>query len=567
MSKQFLGRGAFILPLLFVALVWLPKQGWTNQEAAHAAPVVATYQRELSERELHSWLAFQGRQEDADRATAIQEMLLVSSLADEAIRLGLDRLPRVHVEIERQEAELARSVLKKNIAAAIHISDEEAEAKYHAIKDTYTRPRRLRLRNIFKRYPPDADAAAKTRVRQNVEELRRQLLTSPDVRQDFITLAETQSDSQTRLQGGLIGNAPSGTFRPEVDAVAMALQEGEISPILTGPDGVTILYCEQILDKVTRSPEELRRIARNLLENRMFEQRWEQFEAGLLPAAAPQYHWRVLAAETETPQAVLVTYTGGTLSVAEVKGLFGPTHSPATLATLAQIPREGLTQRIETALKDKMILREVSLRGLAERDGLADKRQWTRRQVLATQALTAMIQHRLVPPTEAEIKQFYTSHQADFIRPLHYRVGVISLPIDLNDIRQTYRQAARLVHDIQTGTLSFSQAAGQYSQHPSAANGGQVGWVSQHAFPQRFGIDCTRALKRLKVGEMSDVVSDGQNLWILQLHQIEQERPMRFEEAKPLAENRLGNQRVRMLEAEITKEWLEKLHIEIRAGE
>ncbi len=513
--------------------------------------ILAGYRAPVTEAQLESWLQYRGEAAPADRELALRELILTRTLAGEALRLGLDREPAVRVELALKEAALARPLLHAQVNAAIHFSDEEVEAKYQAIKDTYTRPRRVRLRNIFKRYPPDAGTEAKAAVRRQMEDLHRRLLEGAN----FAQTAEAESDSQTRLQGGLIGNVRPGQLRPEVESVAFAMEAGEISDVLTGPEGLTIFYCEQILEKVVRGPEEMREISRQLLENRAYKLDWARLEKSLLEAAAPVYHRQ---APEQDPGTVFVEYAGGSLSVAEARVLAAGRRSAKTLA---ELPRDNVVAAVERFLTRKMMLREILVRGLADR-AFEAKRVATRRQILAAKALAHLIQERLVPPTGEEIAALHRDRPQYFVRPLHYRLAVIALPLG-PDVRETYRRGELIVHRLETGELSFEQAARRHSSDPSATAGGDAGWVSRWAVPGRFGIDFLRALKRLEKGERSDLVQSERTLWILELRDVEEERPMTFEEARTAAENRLGNQRVKALEAEVVGEWLEKLEIEI----
>ncbi len=514
--------------------------------------ILAGYRAAVTEAELESWLQYRGEAAAVDRELALRELILTRTLAEEALRLGLDREPAVRIELELKEAALARPLLHAQVNAAIHFSEQEVEAKYQAIKDTYTRPRRVRLRNIFKRYPPGADAGAKAAARRQTEDPRRRLLEGAD----FARTAEAESDSQTRLQGGLLGNIRPGTFGPEVDAVAMAMEDGQISDILAGADGLTIFYCERILEKVVRGADEMREISRQLLANRAYREDWARLEKSLLRAAAPVYHWQ---APEQDPGTVFVEYTGGSLSVAEARLLAAGRRSAKMLS---ELPREKVVAAVERFLTRKMMLREVYVRGLADRDFEA-RRVAARRQILATKALADLIQERLVPPTEEEIAALHRDRPQDFVRPLHYRLAVIALPLEPGGVRETYRRGELIAHRLETGELSFEQAARRHSSDPSAAAGGDIGWLSRWAVPRRFGIDFLRALKRLEKGQRSDLVQSEDTLWILELREVEEERPMTLEEARTAAENRLGNQRVKALEAEVVDEWLEKLGIEL----
>ncbi len=518
--------------------------------------VLATYRRGVTEAELESWLGFTDSKGE-DRELALRELVLSRALAAEALRLGLDREPLIRLELERQDAAQVRPLLHRQVNDSIRFTGEEVEAKVRSGQGTFGLPRRVRLRNLFKRYPPGAGDAEKAAVRARMEELRRRLV----VGADFAETAAAESDSQTRLQGGLLGNVRVGTLRADMEAVALALKAGEISEILAGPDGLTIFYCEQILEAKVPSAEEIRDIARQRLRNRAYYERWARLEQEMLEAAAPVYHWQVLADEPhdETRSSMtLVAYTGGVLSLAEVRAIVGGREAP----DLAEVPRETIVERVETHLKKIMVRREVVVRGLVD-EAVETRRALKRRQILAAKALVHLIQERVTRPTGEEIEAYFRAHRDEYERPVHYRLAVIALPLDPDDVRGTYRLGERLVHRLETGELRFEEAARRYSEDSSAENGGDAGWVSRWAVPSRYGIDFLRALLAMEIGARSDLVLSEEILWIFELRGIEEERPMTLEEARIGVENRLGNQRVRALEAEIVDQWMEKLGIEL----
>ncbi len=548
--KDIRHRTRFQLPGLLAALLLF--SGWPAT-AGESPRVLASYRSTVTEAELEDWLEFRREAASVDRELALRDLVLTLSLASEAVRLGLDRRPEVRIELERKRTALATAALRRDVNESIAIDDEQAEAKYQEIKDTYTHPRRVRLYNLFKRYPLDATGADKQAVLEKMERLRQRLLAG----EDFGQLAEQESDSQTRFQKGLLGNVPAGTFPPEVDRVAMALEAGEISEILQGKDGLTILYCEKILDKVVRSPENLRQIARNLLEKRAYKSAWAELEAALSAAAAPSYHWQVLDAEPPDPGATLVEHAGGRLSVAEATALL----STRAAADPTQLSREQVRQRIDKHLLASMSLQEADRRGLTERDDLTKKRLWSRRLVLASHARIHLVGEQLETPVEDDVRQYYEAHRDDFSRPAVYDLAAIQLPLEKAGDLESHRHGELVVHRIRSGETSFEDAARRHSQHPTAAGGGRLGPTSRWVLPHRFGFNVLRAVMRLQAGEVSDLVVEGGSLWILRLDGVEEARPMTWDEARTGAENKLMTQRARALEAQVLDEWMAELEI------
>ena len=524
---------------------------WTVPLPADDSPVVAHFTTTVTQEELDGWRRHLNRPDTSNRDLDLRELILVKSLAAEAVRLGLAHRPEVRLQLEFKEAGLVEKALRRDLVASIEISDEAVEAKYQEYKDTFALPRRVRLRNLFKRYPPDADEAARAAVRREVEELRQRVLDG----EDFAQLASEHSNSQTRFRGGLIGNVSPGTLAPEVDAVTMAMEAGDLSEILSGPDGLTLLYCEKVLEKVVRSAEELRQIARQRLGNQEFKRRWGQSQARWIDAAEAQYHWQALE-EDAAEDAVVVELAGDEfLNRSHVWALVRP-QDPL------EIPRPQLERRIENYLLVRGMLREVDRRHLAETEALAENRLWARRRVLAEWALLHKVEERFQEPSDEEVRQYFDDHRETFVRPLHFDLAVILLPPLGQDPREGMRQGEQLVHQLETGALTFEDAARQHSRHPSAAEGGRLKPLSQLAMGQIFGFQIRRAIQQMAVGEISGLVQEENKLWIFKLLAREEERPKTWAEAKTEAENLLGGDRAKAVEAEVRSEWMTSLAFE-----
>ncbi|MEM7349700.1 MAG: peptidylprolyl isomerase [Acidobacteriota bacterium] len=538
---------------LVLCLILFPSLG--PAAAEEISPDAGSFRSAVTKAELDSWLRFGAGKESSDRDMALQELIVTKALATEALWLGLDRRPEVRLELEQAEAALAMAELRRHVQQSIQISDEQAEAKYQEIKDTYTQPRRVRLRNLYKRFPPAATPADKAAVLAAMEALRQRALAG----EDFGELAAAESDSQSRFRKGLLGNVPAGTFPPPIDKIAMALRPGEISEILHGTDGLTVLYCEKILDKVTRTPADLRRIARILLEKRAFNKAWGELEIALRSAAEPRYRWQVLDAEPRDPSATLVELADDRLSLLDVERLL---QAGSSRVEIDEVPRQDLRRRIENYLVSQMSLREIERRGLAEKDDLIARQLWARREILATRAQLYLVEARFEAPTEDEVQSYWEAHREQFSRLAFYDLSVIRLPLEGHDEQAVYRRGELLVHQIRTGETRFEDAARRHSRHTSAVQGGRLDPLSRRVLPHRFGLNFLREVLRLQPGAMSDLVAEGRSLWIVRLNGIEEPRPMTWDEARAAAENKLGTERARSLQASVLDDWMAKLQVE-----
>jgi len=94
-----------------------------------------------------------------------------------------------------------------------------------------------------------------------------------------------------------------------------------------------------------------------------------------------------------------------------------------------------------------------------------------------------------------------------------YQVSEIFLPVDSPDQDEIVRQnAERLVSQIRRGA-SFPAVARQFSQNPSAASGGDLGWVQDGQLPD----DLNEMLRRLTPGQFSLPIRSTGGYYILAL--------------------------------------------------
>lgn len=132
-------------------------------------------------------------------------------------------------------------------------------------------------------------------------------------------------------------------------------------------------------------------------------------------------------------------------------------------------------------------------------------------EVVWAQVVQARFRRR-VEPGEAEIEEELRilEQRAAF----DFRILEIGLPLtaDGRTEAQTRALAEQLFASLNQGG-DFNEAVSRHSRAPSAARGGEVGWVSTERMPP----DTLRMLTELKVGEVSRPVSVPGGLSILKL--------------------------------------------------
>jgi parvulin-like peptidyl-prolyl isomerase len=519
--------------------------------------------------EYESWLLFIHRQDEPEkRAERIASIAFHEAQAARAEAAGLGGDAATRVALLDFESHLLHRELRRHLAASLELGEGELEAAVEARKDAFYSPRRVRLRNFLARYPEGSDEAEVAAVRRRVEAVRERLLAGAD----FEELARRESDSQTRFRGGLIGWVRPGDMVPEVEKVALALEPGELSPVLATEDGFTVLRCEEVEEERRPPLEEVRaRIEKQLRQERMTEL-WREFEEGA--RAIPLDLAAARGAGSGDPKA-------GDRVVAELPG--DRRLTAAEVAALLQV--RGI-RRAAGELREERL--ESIVRGLIEQILAADRaralgldqtpetralRHWSRVATLSTEWMKAELRERFVPLDDEEIRAYFEAHRKRFERPAQTRLGVILIPVaERAELPRLFRHAESVVAKIRDGALSFEEAARRYSQHPSAENGGDAGWLSRTQIAA-MGPNVLTTVDGLEAGEMSGLVQQPEgvtgasNLWIVRRIESRPAALLDFEEAATAAENALGNERTRALQAQIQREVISRLNLRLAEGE
>jgi len=116
-----------------------------------------------------------------------------------------------------------------------------------------------------------------------------------------------------------------------------------------------------------------------------------------------------------------------------------------------------------------------------------------------------------------DVESFYIAWQDSFPdKNPQVDFSILSVPIELGEDKmvQLSTQLLNLKREILAGSISFEDAAREYSKDPgSAANGGSLGFVGRGVFVKPF----EDAAFSLSLGEMSDVVETQFGLHLLRL--------------------------------------------------
>jgi parvulin-like peptidyl-prolyl isomerase len=176
--------------------------------------------------------------------------------------------------VEGYTPETYRVLVKKQVSATkyansvgargLAVSEQEVHQFYLENPDKFRRAQQVRARNIFVKVAPDANDKERATGRSRAE----QLLKAARAGEDFEKLARQHSDAPTKQWGGEMEPFARGQLPKPVEEAAFALAAGQVSGLVSMPEGFHILKVEAIEPEVIVKEEQARVHIRTYLEQR-----------------------------------------------------------------------------------------------------------------------------------------------------------------------------------------------------------------------------------------------------------------------------------------------------------
>jgi peptidyl-prolyl cis-trans isomerase C len=507
-----------------------------------AAPLATYRGGEVTAEEYAGWLAAENRNDDpAQRTVYLESIALAETLERSALLAGMEADAEVRFRLQEAERGILVQAFQRRENEAAQPTEAEVEAELEAEKGELAKPRRVRLRNVFKKVPATATPDERAAARRDMEDVRRRLGAGAD----FSEVALRESDSQTRYQGGAMGAVPPGALQPEVERIAFGLREGELSPIIETPDGFTLLRCDGIIEARVMPLDEARHRIRQGLFTRRSEARLRALREELLRAASVQETFQAAWAAGRD-EAVAARFTAGTVTVAELRWLTGGRLEPTS--------RDALRAALEEHVFRVKLAERTRQQGLDADSVVQSRVRWAKARVLATFEMTRRVGRILTRPTEAEMRAHFEANRNRYQHPAELDFSVIELPPEsAGSERERLEQAEALAAQLRSGQRDFVEAARSLSRHASAPNGGRLGWLTVRQAAV-FGPGIFRALGLLTPGQVSSPVQQDGTLWVLKLGDRRPARPLTFAEALTRIENELSNARVAEIQERLEAE-------------
>jgi len=133
---------------------------------------------------------------------------------------------------------------------------------------------------------------------------------------------------------------------------------------------------------------------------------------------------------------------------------------------------------------------------------------------------------------EKEIEDYYQANRdSKFRKPKELKLRYISIRVspgaDAKQLEDARARADRVVADARAGK-DFDQLAKQYSDDPSAAKGGDLGWSTQGQLPPQLA-----KVFNMAKGEVSDVIQTAGRLQVVKVEDSREEKTATLKELTP----------------------------------
>jgi hypothetical protein len=492
------------------------------------ADVVATYRDGRLERsDLEAWRRYLGHEGDsATLRSDTEELVVVRVLASRFEALG--PTPEQARQLRLLAFETAEAALRSSMAAGIHVDPAEVAEAVAADPGSKPQPRRYALENIFKRCPTGCTAEQQASLRLSLEALKARVLAG----EDFAELARTESDSETRLRGGVMGYVALERLSPEVRTTVQGLEPGQLA-ILESGGGVSLLRLARILEPAPPDLGALRHRLEGRLAGARAEAAWAESSRTL------QEGLRIVVqdpAPGAAPETVVATFRGTTdgkareLTLAELRTFLEKRGRPRP---------EDLASADErrSAIVDRILLEahhdEADRRGLLAGEP-ARRLEWKSLELKAQLSANALAGAPSEPGTD-ELRAAYDAARDQYRRPERWRLRVLRMRIDPGQPAAAYEEMRLLGDRARAGTMGFPAVAEALGARARVED---LGWLDEAAV-WRLGLNAETALRDLPAGASTRAVQEGQELLLFNVMEHEEDRPLSFEEARAIVRSQL----------------------------
>ena len=497
--------------------------------AQYRGGVITTGEIEAFRRHQHGTRRGKPQRATPDLAL-VERLVLLEVLAERASAQKLDRQTGHVFKLEQTREAFATERLRQILEVEERPTDGAIRAYYDANRADFQRPRRWQLSNLYKKAPAAAPEDERRRVRQQLQDLRRQI----EEGGDFAEVARRGSDSSSRFVGGRAGIAELASLRPEVAKVVAELGPGDLSEVIETGDGFMLLYCHRVLEARTTPFEDAQENIRRGLWRQAFDARWQELSSRLREEMSPVFD--PAAAEIGDPDTPVVTYRDDGAKAA----IYAADYREYIAAKTRPSAPTGAFHR--RWLEERWLLRaratEARRRGLLDDEDSRHSLRWREQELLASLVLDEVAERNAEPLTEEQVAAYYTKHRASFTEPAAARLRAVRVVIDRSLGRELYLRLEDAAEKARRSELGLDEIPPLVDPEGEHAQLLDLGWRTDKALAA-IGVRVRAAVESMHPGDIGAPIQEEDHLFVLELLERREERPMARVDAEGRIRRRL----------------------------
>lgn len=415
----------------------------------------------------------------------IDERLIVQ----EAYRMGLDKDP--WVQNKMHEYKLRESVVrlyKEEVQDSVRVSDDEMQRSYNEQMEA-------------------------THIRQitvGTEEEARNIRDQIEAGSDMAALAREHSIDMFKDKGGDRGFLHRWQILESAGDVAFSLKDGQITPVIKTSSGYQIIKIEEKKPAPEKSLEEIRQVVEKHLRKKK--------EEGLSQEVLKRYREQADIVISEDLMAELPVSIDAAKDEKWAKDERPIVKIGEEILTVGQfcqqlkdIPESKLVTDNPLALKrrfvdswiDRNLVDMAALNRHYERDKDFSLMLKYYEEYLLKKLFAQKVIYSQIKVSDELLKDYYDKHRDKYLKPVQRRIRQLTV---------TDEAQARTILEQLRGGADFAWLAKNKSEDSLGQKGGDRGWISEDKLSF-----FSKAVSALKVGENSDVLSEGGKYYIVKL--------------------------------------------------
>lgn len=424
----------------------------------------------------------------------------------------------------------ARELKEKDIKLNSKPSRESIDKLFNLQKIYYqNKGDKVRIYQIYKKYSLNTTQKDRNDLFKSMQIIRKNV----DDLDSFKKLATNESDSQLRLNNGLVGNVLKGTFPEKLDDVIMRMKKNEISDIVKTSTGLMLFYCEKRIPKPIKTDEQIRKFTISRLNSNVYKKNLHEWQSQQIDTIQPVFNWGNIN-NISLIDGIVVTSNFIDINNRQLKWLM-------QIDKITNIDRSTIKNTVNNYLINKYTYSQMDN---AQQEVLENKSTKTFRGLVIDAVQNKIVEKQFSPIADENLKKHYQANISKYKIPEQYNITILVLDIDKNNRLNSYKKAETIYSKIKNNQMIFSNAINKYSDFKDKLKDGSVKNLSETKIIRQFGFNLANQLKRASIGEISNIVEsdDADYIYIVRLDNIISPHIQSFNEVKSKIKTKLEKQ-------------------------